>query len=783
MSVSSSSFVHGIAWDPAWGELDLVVGTAVGLNGSQILLDPAAYATLTRSGVRLADVQVQGSTAVNRIFAGIGSVIDAAGGNDELFNSDSLGDNLFIGGLGSDSFFLSTQKDQVIGGTLINNGALLGLVDGAKDLLYLDLDGSSPTIGNDLQILDFELGIDQLLINGIELATSADRWRENKNTLQAAGVQINAAPVQSAAVTTQKLSLIPGLTTTYSLSEFAKDPDGDALSLLVLSAPSWFGATGSTLTIKTPKGFTSDQLAALSIQLGLSDGKAVTAFSPQLLLGSRPLGATDNQSAVSFTDPQGNIRTFAINAAGGSFSEDRPAQLLSTSAVVNSSSNEYQRLITGNGVDLATRSIDFTANVTAGTNTNVSSDVAALFDDIPQGRKLAYYAIATDGGLTPLTYNPRQRGGARFYDIDGNGRPDFLNLRLADGGYGDKDRVVNGIIDDPSTAGSLELNPVLTRSGAQTITAADPLKSSAPASLVLKATMTARTSAVQQIGYVVLEANELATADTLLTDLSALRSRSQIIFSSLESSDVVLHPETEFTREFLLVNGQSVRFFQINDATLDDLSSTTDSRLQFFSAGDLIRNRSVSLSTSAGVRFNLELLDANQGLNGLIAQEQGLAPVLDLTAFNAGQKLIGTLIMGREANLDSLIGFYRVVDTQGTVRDQNGDLVRPENKERYKNAALLSQNRIDALTGLAVGDNQTSKRSVELSGSGYLAPFMQVGSNTFFAMAEANTDGYAHFKMLGTNLFGAEDLFGGGDRDHDDLVFGFSFNQVISPLA
>jgi hypothetical protein len=139
--------------------------------------------------------------------------------------------------------------------------------------------------------------------------------------------------------------------------------------------------------------------------------------------------------------------------------------------------------------------------------------------------------------------------------------------------------------------------------------------------------------------------------------------------------------------------------------------------------------------------------------------------------------------MGREANLDSLIGFYRVVDTQGTVRDQNGDLVRPENKERYKNAALLSQNRIDALTGLAVGDNQTSKRSVELSGSGYLAPFMQVGSNTFFAMAEANTDGYAHFKMLGTNLFGAEDLFGGGDRDHDDLVFGFSFNQVISPLA
>jgi hypothetical protein len=90
---------------------------------------------------------------------------------------------------------------------------------------------------------------------------------------------------------------------------------------------------------------------------------------------------------------------------------------------------------------------------------------------------------------------------------------------------------------------------------------------------------------------------------------------------------------------------------------------------------------------------------------------------------------------------------------------------------------------LDALAGLTLGDNQTSSRSIELSETGYLAPFMQVQNNTFFAFADANTDGYGHFKMLGTNLFGAEDLLGGGDRDHDDRVFGFTFSQVVNPVA
>jgi hypothetical protein len=482
---------------------------------------------------------------------------------------------------------------------------------------------------------------------------------------------------------------------------------------------------------------------------------------------------------TSFTDADGDRRTFVINSSGGAFTKERPARLLNTSSVVNSSSFES---VSNNGIDLAPRSIDFAATVIEGASTNVAIDLAALVDDddIPQGRRMVYYAIASDGGLSPLTYSPRKGGGARVYDLDVNGRPDFMSLRLTDGGPGDKDGVVNGVIDDPSTAGSLELNPVFSRVGSQTLTAADPVKSGAPASLVLRASLTARTAGVNQIGYVVLEPGELANADALLADLTALRGRAQLLFYSLESRDVVLPTTTAFTREFLLVNGQSVRFFQITDATLEDLSSATDPRLQFFSTGDLGSNAtSLALSSTAGVRFNLELLNADQGLNALIGQEQGLAPVLDFTAFSAGQRLLGTLVMGREAALDSVIGLYRIVDILGTVRDQNGNLLRPGDLG-YKDAALLSQNRVDALTGLTLADNQTSSRAIELSESAYLAPFMQVQNHTFFAFADANTDRYSHFKILGNNLFGAEDLLGGGDGDHDDRVFGFSFSQIAN---
>ena len=90
---------------------------------------------------------------------------------------------------------------------------------------------------------------------------------------------------------------------------------------------------------------------------------------------------------------------------------------------------------------------------------------------------------------------------------------------------------------------------------------------------------------------------------------------------------------------------------------------------------------------------------------------------------------------------------------------------------------------VDSLTCLQVGNRQTNSRSITLQESTYLAPIAQVNGHTFLAFAKGNADGIAHFVMLGTNTFGLEDKFGGGDLDYDDKVISFNFKPVSSLAA
>jgi hypothetical protein len=94
--------------------------------------------------------------------------------------------------------------------------------------------------------------------------------------------------------------------------------------------------------------------------------------------------------------------------------------------------------------------------------------------------------------------------------------------------------------------------------------------------------------------------------------------------------------------------------------------------------------------------------------------------------------------------------------------------------------ALSASNRVNALTGLQVGNRQTTSRSFELQETNYLAPFALVNEDIFFAFAAANKDGISHFKMLGENKYGLEDISGGGDRDYDDQVISFNFSKVAA---
>lgn len=335
---ASSSFAISplITWQSDWRELDLVFGLAVDAVGQQTLLDPAAYATTPRDGVQLPDVSVTGSGLADRIFVAVGSTLLAGAGGDELFNMDSLGGNLLVGEGGVDRFYLRAAGDVVIGGNLLANAPALGLpadiaaVDQESDIFLID--SSDPSVGL-LQILDFNLAVDQILVDGLPPQGS---WKEIRQQLLANGVSINATPSFTKEPIT--LNLVPGLEVLLDLGSSVSDPDGDRLDLVLLEAPAWISTTGTKLQATLPPGFTEAQLATTRVVLGLSDGRAVALqdiqlsilppspaiSAPKLALASdngssSSDGITNNPSVIVTGLEVGSLWQYSTNG-GGSWS-------------------------------------------------------------------------------------------------------------------------------------------------------------------------------------------------------------------------------------------------------------------------------------------------------------------------------------------------------------------------------------------------------------------------------------------------------------------------------
>ncbi|NBO66874.1 MAG: hypothetical protein EBU88_18855, partial [Acidobacteria bacterium] len=277
-----------INWQPGWKELDLMFGLAVTNANELVRLDPTDFATLPREGVYLADVSVVGSAGEDRIIAGIGSRIDGSGGADELFNIDSLGSNLLVGGEGSDSFFLRPVNDTIVGGKLFAGATslplspLTALTDRARDKFLIDTSEAGTT--TPLQILDFELGYDQLLIDGI--APTGD-WATVHRQLEGLNVSINAVPVLS--TTPLTINLFPGEKQALDLRSFASDADADSLKLLKLSGPDWITLSGTSLVVAAPSNLDANALAGLDLVLAFSDGRALSDFRPILSLVDKPV--------------------------------------------------------------------------------------------------------------------------------------------------------------------------------------------------------------------------------------------------------------------------------------------------------------------------------------------------------------------------------------------------------------------------------------------------------------------------------------------------------------
>jgi Domain of unknown function (DUF4114) len=144
-----------------------------------------------------------------------------------------------------------------------------------------------------------------------------------------------------------------------------------------------------------------------------------------------------------------------------------------------------------------------------------------------------------------------------------------------------------------------------------------------------------------------------------------------------------------------------------------------------------------------------------------------------------------------EAAYTNNIGFYVVEDAIGTIKLADGTSLKPGDAnyavEAIKNALTnsLQAGKIDSKLAQDITGGRIYAPVVVAQGS--LTDFVNQnpsnggGANdihAYFNYVPANSDQVDHFKLLGNNTFGVEDMYGGGDRDFNDLVVTMNVKSV-----
>jgi hypothetical protein len=147
--------------------------------------------------------------------------------------------------------------------------------------------------------------------------------------------------------------------------------------------------------------------------------------------------------------------------------------------------------------------------------------------------------------------------------------------------------------------------------------------------------------------------------------------------------------------------------------------------------------------------------------------------VIDARTGGTAQRSV-ELVVSRDSAFDSTLGFYKIEDEQGTIRDPLTGYALQPGDSGYADLALSQ--RIASLD-ISPTFQSTHTQQIQLDW-GLYAPVLQVQPNigaaqTFFTFGAANPDRLSHTQQISVQGLGFEDLYGGGDRDYNDIVFQF----------
>jgi len=371
-----------------------------------------------------------------------------------------------------------------------------------------------------------------------------------------------------------------------------------------------------------------------------------------------------------------------------------------------------------------------------------------------------------------ITYDSTNGFGARFYELSGDGYADYLSISA--------NASQTEFSEDVALVfGSVEIQPRFKAIDRQQVALIGHENSDELYAFNIRINASVelgkRPAITSSVGYMILNAYEnlIDFSNTLFKE------RAKTLITILgEPVDLSAIPESgDFRSEILINNGQRVMFFEVEGGSLDQLTGLDDPRLSWFES-EVVPDQNgemLALSNANQTALTVKIRPGVQGINPLIADLQNQAPILDFTAFATDQTITGKLAYGREAALDSTLGWYVISRVDGAITATNGDTLLPGHAS-YGHEALRADNLVDSLTGIQVNDGEVDSKDFSIKGGTLLAPYAKVSNGeTYFAFAPANSDGLEHFYSLGTNKIGFEDLKGGGDLDFQDLVQMFDF--------
>lgn len=704
---------------------------------------------------------VSDGTGNNTLFGGLGNDrLDVSNptGNNTVYGDD--GDDILIGGLASDQLFGGAGDDLLLGG--IKGSKLTGGT--GADRFYI---ASAAVPEVPVEVLDFTKGLDKVIVSGIpEVQSFANLILEQTGADTTVKANIGGTVKDLGILKNIQANTLTADDFNYKVGIFSIDSvsvvEGNAINFTItrtIDIQADESVTVST-AINTPDTASNADFTTKTETLTFKPGETQKTFTVQTTQDA--LFESDETFSVSLTNPtNGAIIDSTKGTAKGTITNDDLAPVF---AIASSSANE------GNAIAFTiTRTGDAQADQTVNVSTAINSDDTATDKDFePKTETITFKQGETQKTFTVNTIQDSLPEKNEFFTVSLSNPTNGAIISSTNG-------TVKGTInDDDILLAKNSDNDIFTLKG----------------NARLKVTLTGQTyNRVNELGVFTVDDSSGKIEGDRAAYVKENLKNAKIIFSTITNLPNGFDPLNPPLSRVLEFDGDvsNLRFYLVKNSTTESVLKGQTATTEV-----LFADASVQKFTELGADgYSLEWEDGSGNstdFKDLVVKLQSTNDPLSL-----GTKLQGNadgsevidlryqttdvtakFSVYREAAFNNLVGFYQVDDATGKIGTLNpGDA-------GYAQAAMSK--RVADIDLRANNQQIATFENKKFSPGAIFAPFIITNGVTveqvlngqinqvYFAYLGANSDKVDHVRLLGNNIFGFEDISGGGDRDFNDVI-------------